>query len=160
MPQTHRLAEQVIAELTAQNRTLTTVESCTGGLVFATMTDIAGSSAVMERGFITYSNQAKRDLVGVAEKTLIAHGAVSEEVAAEMAMGGYRLSADGALAVALTGIAGPGGGSLAKPVGLVYIAVADKARCSVFKNHFSGSRAAIRSAAVASALTEISNFMA
>ncbi|MCH1516369.1 MAG: nicotinamide-nucleotide amidohydrolase family protein, partial [Alphaproteobacteria bacterium] len=76
MPQTHRLAEQVIAELTAQNRTLTTVESCTGGLVFATMTDIAGSSAVMERGFITYSNQAKRDLVGVAEKTLIAHGAV------------------------------------------------------------------------------------
>jgi len=160
MPQTHRLAEQVIAELTAQNRTLTTVESCTGGLVFATMTDIAGSSAVMERGFITYSNQAKQDLVGVAEETLIAHGAVSEEVAAEMAMGGYRLSADGALAVALTGIAGPGGGSLAKPVGLVYIAVADKARCSVFKNHFSGSRAAIRSAAVASALTEISNFMA
>jgi nicotinamide-nucleotide amidase len=124
------------------------------------MTDIAGSSAVMERGFITYSNQAKQALVGVAEETLIAHGAVSEEVAAEMAMGGYRLSADGALAVALTGIAGPGGGSLAKPVGLVYIAVADKARCSVFKNHFSGSRAAIRSAAVASALTEISNFMA
>ena len=160
MPQTHRLAEQVIAELTGQNRTLTTVESCTGGLVFATMTDIAGSSAVMERGFITYSNQAKQDLVGVAEETLIAHGAVSEEVAAEMAMGGYRLSANGALAVALTGIAGPGGGSLAKPVGLVYIAVADKARCSVFKNHFSGSRAAIRSAAVASALTEISNFMA
>ena len=160
MPQTHRLAEQVIAELTAQNRTLTTVESCTGGLVFATMTDIAGSSAVMERGFITYSNQAKRDLVGVAEKTLIAHGAVSEEVAAEMAMGGYRLSADSALAVALTGIAGPGGGSLAKPVGLVYIAVADKARCSVFKYHFSGSRAAIRSAAVMSALTEITNFMA
>jgi nicotinamide-nucleotide amidase len=159
MPQTYRLAEQVIADLTAQNRTLTTVESCTGGLVFATMTDIAGSSAVMERGFITYSNQAKQDLVGVAEETLIAHGAVSEEVAAEMAMGGYRLSADGALAVALTGIAGPGGGSLAKPVGLVYIAVADKARCSVFKNHFSGSRAAIRSAAVASALTEISNFM-
>ena len=160
MPQTHRLAEQIIAELTAKNRTLTTVESCTGGLVFATMTDIAGSSAVMERGFITYSNQAKQDLVGVAEETLIAHGAVSEEVAAEMAMGGYRLSADGALAVALTGIAGPGGGSLAKPVGLVYIAVADKARCSVFKNHFSGSRAAIRSAAVASALTEITNFMA
>lgn len=160
MPQTHRLAEQVIAELTAQNRTLTTVESCTGGLVFATMTDIAGSSAVMERGFITYSNQAKQDLVGVAEETLIAHGAVSEEVAAEMAMGGYRLSADGALAVALTGIAGPGGGSLAKPVGLVYIAVADKARCSVFKYHFSGSRAAIRSAAVMSALTEITNFMA
>ena len=160
MPQTHRLAEQVIADLTAQNRSLTTVESCTGGLVFATMTDIAGSSAVMERGFITYSNQAKRDLVGVAEKTLIAHGAVSEEVAAEMAMGGYRLSADGALAVALTGIAGPGGGSLAKPVGLVYIAVADKARCSVFKYHFSGSRAAIRSAAVVSALTEICNFMA
>ena len=160
MPQTHRLAEQVIADLTAQNRSLTTVESCTGGLVFATMTDIAGSSAVMERGFITYSNQAKQDLVGVAEETLIAHGAVSEEVAAEMAMGGYRLSADGALAVALTGIAGPGGGSLAKPVGLVYIAVADKARCSVFKHHFSGSRAAIRSAAVASALTEISHFMA
>ena len=131
MPQTHRLAEQIIAELTAQNRTLTTVESCTGGLVFATITDIAGSSAVMERGFITYSNQAKQDLVGVAEETLIAHGAVSEEVAAEMAMGGYRLSADGALAVALTGIAGPGGGSLAKPVGLVYIAVADKARCSL-----------------------------
>ena len=77
MPQTHRLAEQVIAELTAQNRTLTTVESCTGGLVFATMTDIAGASAVMERGFITYSNQAKQDLVGVAEETLVAHGAVS-----------------------------------------------------------------------------------
>jgi PncC family amidohydrolase len=123
------------------------------------MTDIAGSSAVMERGFITYSNQAKQDLVGVAEETLIAHGAVSEEVAAEMAVGGCRHSTDGAIAVGLTGIAGPGGGSSAKPVGLVYIAVADTARCTVIKHHFDGDRTAVRSAAVAAALAHISDFI-
>ena len=159
MSETHRLAEQLVADLVAQNRTLTTVESCTGGLVFVTMTDIAGSSAVMERGFITYSNQAKQDLVGVAEETLIAHGAVSEEVAAEMAVGGCRHSTDGAIAVGLTGIAGPGGGSSAKPVGLVYIAVADKARCTVIKHHFDGDRSAVRSAAVVAALAHISDFI-
>ena len=152
------LAEDLVSQLTQQKQSLTTVESCTGGLVFATMTEIAGASAVMERGFITYCNDAKQHLVGVKEATLKAHGAVSEQVAREMAIGGYDRSSEGAISVALTGIAGPGGGSEAKPVGLIYIAVADRTRCIVSRHIFDGHRSAIRTSAVKAGLTHVMKF--
>jgi nicotinamide-nucleotide amidase len=102
---------------------LTAAESCTGGLVTALLTEIAGSSDVVERGFVTYSNAAKHELLGVPEAVLAEHGAVSEPVARAMAEGALAHS-DADIAVAVTGVAGPGGGSAAKPVGLVHLAAA------------------------------------
>ena len=99
-----------------------TAESCTGGMIIAALTDIAGSSAVVDRGFITYSNEAKMDMLGVSAATLDAHGAVSRETAIEMAAGALSRSRAG-LTLAVTGIAGPGGGSAEKPVGLVWFGV-------------------------------------
>jgi nicotinamide-nucleotide amidase len=104
---------------------LATAESCTGGLVVGALTEIAGSSDVVDRGFVTYSNEAKQQLLGVSEATLRAHGAVSRETAEQMVRGALaRAEAD--LAVAVTGIAGPGGGSADKPVGLVHFAAASR----------------------------------
>lgn len=118
-------ATRVLALCRARDLKIVTVESCTGGLVAATLTEIAGSSDVVDSGFVTYSNEAKKSLVGVPAATLRQHGAVSEETAAAMAAGGLKNSrAD--LSVAITGIAGPGGGSTAKPVGLVYFAAASR----------------------------------
>ena len=117
------LARQVVARYTDAGWTLATAESCTGGLVAGAITDIAGSSAVLDRGFVTYSNQAKIDLVGVDPAALAAHGAVSETVARQMAEGARR-RAGVTVAVSITGIAGPGGGSAEKPVGLVHFACA------------------------------------
>lgn len=120
-----KLAEQVLSACRARNLRLTTVESCTGGLIAAALTDISGSSNVVECGFITYSNAAKQRLASVSEALLARYGAVSEQVARAMAEGGIKASgAD--IAVAVTGIAGPNGGSAAKPVGLVHMAVALK----------------------------------
>jgi nicotinamide-nucleotide amidase len=102
---------------------LATAESCTGGMIIAALTDIAGSSAVVDRGFITYSNEAKREMLGVLAATLDAHGAVSGETAIEMAAGALTRSRAG-VTLAVTGIAGPGGGSTEKPVGLVWFGVA------------------------------------
>jgi nicotinamide-nucleotide amidase len=117
------MEETVIKLATAKNKTITTVESCTGGLVAHRLTNVPGSSLVFLRGWVTYSNQSKIDEVGVKPATLKAHGAVSRETAAEMAEGALRRSmADVALSV--TGIAGPGGGTAEKPVGLVYIGLA------------------------------------
>ena len=118
-----KLAETVLAACRARGFKIATAESCTGGLIAAALTGIAGSSDVVDRGFVTYSNAAKSAMLGVSAATLDAHGAVSESVAREMAMGALEKSgAD--LAVAVTGVAGPGGGSAHKPVGLVHIAVA------------------------------------
>jgi len=118
-------ATRVLALCRARDLKIVTVESCTGGLVAATLTEIAGSSDVVDCGFVTYSNEAKQSLVGVPAVTLRQHGAVSDETAAAMAAGGLKHSrAD--LSVAITGIAGPGGGSKAKPVGLVYFAAASR----------------------------------
>ncbi len=104
---------------------IATAESCTGGLVTALLTEIAGSSAVVERGFVTYSNEAKTELIGVPESLIVAHGAVSEPVARAMAEGALQHSrAD--VTVAITGIAGPGGATVAKPVGLVHFGLARK----------------------------------
>ena len=104
---------------------LATAESCTGGMIIAALTDIAGSSAVVDRGLITYSNEAKMEMLGVSAATLDAHGAVSRETVLEMAAGALTHSHAG-LALAVTGIAGPGGGSPEKPVGLVWFGVALK----------------------------------
>ena len=129
-----------------------TAESCTGGLVAGAITDIAGSSGWFERGFVTYSNEAKVELLGVRAETLAAFGAVSEETAREMAAGALaRSRAD--LAVAVTGIAGPSGGTPQKPVGLVWLAWQTRGGPMATAAHrFSGGRAAIREAAVAAAL--------
>ena len=106
---------------------IATAESCTGGMVMAALTDIAGSSAVAERGFVTYTNNAKMQMLGVSGATLDAHGAVSEQVAAEMAKGALRYS-EAALGVSITGIAGPGG-SDHKPEGRVCFGIADNKNC-------------------------------
>lgn len=116
-------AEKLLAAARAKGLKIATAESCTGGLIAGLLTEIPGSSDVVERGFVTYSNAAKEELLGVPPLILAAHGAVSPETARAMAQGALKHShAD--LAVAVTGIAGPGGGSGKKPVGLVYVAAA------------------------------------
>ena len=136
----------------AKRLRLATAESCTGGMIAAALTDIAGSSDVVERGFVTYSNEAKTEMLGVPADLIAKFGAVSEQVAREMAQGALR-HAHVDVAVAVTGIAGPGGGSKEKPVGLVYLATSRKGgetRCE--RKLFPGDRAAIRRATVARAL--------
>jgi nicotinamide-nucleotide amidase len=145
------LARAVGEAAKAKGLRIATAESCTGGLVAGAITDIAGSSDWLERGFVTYSNDAKRELLGVAETTLAAHGAVSEAVAAEMARGAVAASrAD--VAVAITGVAGPGGGTAAKPVGMVCFGWASAGAVRTETRRFSGDRAAVRAASVERAL--------
>jgi nicotinamide-nucleotide amidase len=116
-------AEKLLADARAKSLKIVTAESCTGGLIAGLLTEIPGSSDVVERGFVTYSNDAKGELLGVPRAILQAHGAVSAEAARAMAQGALKHShAD--MAIAVTGIAGPGGGSADKPVGLVHIAAA------------------------------------
>ncbi len=137
------LEEQVGARLRALKQRLATAESCSGGLIAHRITNISGSSEYFAGGVVTYSNDAKRDVLGVAAETLAAHGAVSEAVAREMAEGARRrMSAD--RAVACTGIAGPGGGSPGKPVGLVYIGVAGPDGSRVERCQFQGDRMSIK----------------
>jgi len=116
-----RLAQQIVATATDKGLMLATAESCTGGLVAAALTAIPGSSTALDRGFVTYSNDAKTQMLGVPEATLTAHGAVSEAAARAMADGAVRHSR-ATVAVSVTGVAGPGGGSDEKPVGLVHFA--------------------------------------
>src|SRR6185312_16098553 len=110
-----RLAQQVLERCRAGKLMLATAESCTGGMIAAALTDIAGSSDVVDRGFVTYSNEAKMEMIGVRQATLTAHGAVSRETDLEMAEGALSHSR-AAIALSVTGIAGPGGGSAGKPV--------------------------------------------
>jgi nicotinamide-nucleotide amidase len=146
------LASSVLEACRTRGWHLATAESCTGGLVAAALTAIAGSSDVVERGFVTYSNDAKSELLGVPPATIAAHGAVSAETTAAMAQGALvRAAAD--LAVSVTGIAGPGGGSPAKPVGLVYIGVARRdSPCRTERHVFAGDRTGVRAAALHRAL--------
>ncbi|MBM56020.1 MAG: CinA family protein [Pseudomonadota bacterium] len=145
-------ADDLIEHLTETGKTLCTVESCTGGLVFSTLTAVAGASAVLDRGFITYSNQAKQDMVGVTPETLARFGAVSQQTAAEMAKGGQK-TAGTDLSVSLTGIAGPGGGTPDKPVGLVWISACSEDGRQITEHHqFSGDRQQIRQAACDAAI--------
>lgn len=116
-------AERLLAEARKRDVRIATAESCTGGMISAVLTEVPGSSDVLERGFVTYSNAAKVGMLGVDYELIRRHGAVSEQVAEAMADGALRCSAAD-LVVAVTGIAGPGGGTAEKPVGLVYLAVA------------------------------------
>ncbi len=138
------LAAAVGERLIAAQNTLCVAESCTGGLIAATLTEIAGSSIWFERGFVTYSNLSKQQLLNVQEQTLEQFGAVSEETALAMVMGALQASA-AQCAIAVTGIAGPGGGSLEKPVGTVFIAWAIPGlQLFCERNQFQGDRHSIR----------------
>jgi len=131
---------------------LATAESCTGGMVAAALTDIAGSSDVVERGFVTYSNAAKSELLGVPAELIAQHGAVSSEVAVAMAEGALA-HAPVDLAVSITGIAGPGGATPTKPVGLVHFGIVRRGMPARTEHHvFPGDRAAVRAAATRRAL--------
>ena len=148
------LAGDVVAGAAARDIMVTVAESCTGGMVAAALTDIAGASAVLDRGFVTYSNAAKSDLLGVARSTLVAHGAVSGETAAEMAAGALTAASLCQVAVAITGIAGPGGGTAEKPVGLVWFGLAVRGGEVITRRcQFDGDRSAIRAQAAETAMT-------
>lgn len=146
------LEESVVGLLKEQQLTLTTVESCTGGLFTGRLVNVQGASEVLKQGFITYSNKAKRKLIGVKKLTLKEFGAVSDKTAKEMAKGAI-LTTGSDVAVSITGIAGPDGGTKEKPVGLVYIAVSVKGAMQVEEYHFTGNRMKIRESAVTAALT-------
>ena len=145
------LVEQLAKELRARGWTMATAESCTGGLIAGACTDLSGSSDWFERGFVTYSNAAKTELLGVPADTIAVHGAVSEPVARAMAAGALAHS-PAQLAVAVTGVAGPTGGSATKPVGTVWFGWATPQGVSTEHRRFPGDRAAVRQATVAHAL--------
>ena len=136
---------------------ITTAESCTGGLIAGCLTEIAGSSDVVDRGFITYSNAAKQTMLGVTEEMLIVHGAVSEPVARAMAKGALARS-DAHLAVAVTGVAGPGGGTAEKPVGLVHFGLAARTEATQTEHYvFGGNRQAVRLSTVEHAVAMLAS---
>ncbi|MCV6577458.1 MAG: CinA family protein [Cohaesibacter sp.] len=146
-------AEQIISLASERNWMIATAESCTAGLIAATLTEVAGSSAVLDRGFVTYSNQAKTEMLSVPQETLLEHGAVSQATAKAMARGAIANSC-ATLSIAVTGIAGPGGGSADKPVGLVHFGIATISDLGhdvqIFKNH---NRQQIRALTVDHALS-------
>jgi nicotinamide-nucleotide amidase len=145
------LAREVGRRLRAAGELLVTAESCTGGWVSAVVTSVSGSSRWFERGFVTYSDVAKRQMLGVNKKTLRKHGAVSEETAREMAKGALKRSR-GTIAVAVTGVAGPTGGSAAKPVGTVCISWRKGKTSRSETQHFKGNRESVRRQSVVRAL--------
>ncbi|PHP65825.1 damage-inducible protein CinA [Zhengella mangrovi] len=150
---TEALASAVLAAARERGVMIATAESCTGGMIAGALTDIAGSSDVVDRGFVTYSNEAKQEMLGVRVQTLARFGAVSAETAAEMSAGALARSRAG-LAVSVTGIAGPGGGSPGKPVGLVWFGLA-RAGEPVLTQHrifADAGRAGVRRATVVHAL--------
>jgi len=147
------LAQKLVMGFTQKGWMVATAESCTGGMIAAAITDIPGSSAVLDRGYVTYSNTAKQEMIGVSPETLAAHGAVSRQTALEMAKGALaRSRAD--IAVSVTGIAGPDGGSPEKPVGLVHMALAkaDGTLCHEALRLGDIGRAAVRRETVRKAL--------
>lgn len=149
---TRALASQILEQARAQGKTVTCAESCTGGMVAAALTDIAGSSAIFERGFVTYSNTAKAEMLGVPPQTLETYGAVSEEVARDMARGALA-AARADVAVSISGIAGPGGSEF-KPEGRVCYAIATAhALRSETIEHGALGRAKVRAAATGHALS-------
>ena len=150
------LARAVLSACGARGMMLATAESCTGGMITAALTDIAGSSSVVDRGFVTYSNEAKVEMLGVLRQTLTTHGAVSRETALEMA-GGALARSHADVTIAVTGIAGPDGGSEENPVGLVWFGLAKKGHAPIAQSHvFSGrNRAGVREATVETAFDMI-----
>lgn len=145
------LVTRLAAALLQRRQKICTAESCTGGLIAKTFTDVAGSSDWFERGFVTYSNEAKNEMLAVPASVIEDYGAVSEAVAVAMASGALRHSRAG-FAVAVTGIAGPGGGSKEKPVGTVWIAAASVEQQQARLFRFEGDRAAVRQATLLAAL--------
>jgi nicotinamide-nucleotide amidase len=144
--------QQIIEILTAREQTIVTAESCTGGLIAAALTDIPGASAALYGGYITYANAAKSRMIHVQARLIRDYGAVSNQVARAMA-DGARNTANADYAVAVTGIAGPGGGSERKPVGLVYVAVSSELATVVIEHRFGDlGRDEVRKASVAAAL--------
>ena len=155
MSDLERQAEDLLEYLRRRRLRLATAESCTGGLIAATLTEIAGSSDVVDRGFVVYSNEAKSELLAVPAPLIAKHGAVSEEVARAMAEGALARS-PAEIAVAVTGIAGPGGATPTKPVGLVHLAVAPRNLCTQHERRvFPGDRREVRRATVERALAMI-----
>ncbi len=168
---TPHLVAQLATKLQSRGLLLTTAESCPGGMIAAACTDLAGSSAWFDRGFITYSNDAKTAMLGVSSSMIRRHGAVSEETAHAMAIGAVRVIAGGMagrpypagpngvikghVAVAVTGVAGPGGGSDLKPVGTVCFGFSVGAAVTTCTQHFEGDRAEVRQQTVAFALLEL-----
>ena len=149
------LADQLGAALKARNLTLVLAESCTGGMAAQTVTAIAGSSTWFDRGFVTYSNQSKQEMLNVATKTISTYGAVSEQTATEMALGALKNS-HASIAGSITGIAGPDGGTIEKPVGTVCFAwMGTHQPLQTLTQHFQGDRHAIRQQAVAALLTNL-----
>ncbi len=146
------LEEAVVELLAAKDMTVTTAESCTGGAIAARIVNVPGASDVLKQGFVTYSNKAKRKYLMVKKSTLKSEGAVSEKTAREMAKGGCFMTKSDAC-IAVTGIAGPGGGTDKKPVGLVYIGCCVGGHVEVRECHFNGSRSQVREQSVVSALT-------
>ncbi|MBO5460552.1 MAG: CinA family protein [Ruminococcus sp.] len=133
------LEEQLVDLLAKRQWTITTAESCTGGMIAGTIVNVAGASDVFNEGYVTYSNEAKHRLIGVSEETLKTFGAVSEQTAEEMARGAA-VSASSNLALSATGVAGPGGGTPEKPVGLVYIGCFLNGQVKVKECRFDGNR--------------------
>ena len=146
------LEEQIVKKLLEKKYTITTAESCTAGLLSGRIMNVAGASWVYNEGHITYSNDAKERILGVSHETLLSHGAVSPETAKEMAEGAAKV-ANADAAVSVTGIAGPGGGTKEKPVGLVYIGCTVRGKTRVEEYFFTGNRMKNREYAVVRALT-------
>ena len=149
-----QLITRLAARANAKQLRICTAESCTGGLIAKSFTDIAGSSDWFECGFVTYSNQSKIDMIGVPESVIAEYGAVSEAVVNAMASGALRnCAAD--ISIAVTGVAGPAGGSDDKPVGTVWIGVASSQQQIAIKYHFDGDREAIRQATMRQAIEDV-----
>lgn len=142
-----KLAAHIGQVCIAERRVIAGAESCTGGLISAVLTSVSGSSAWVDRGFVTYSNDAKMELLGVLPVTLETHGAVSEETAREMAQGGLARSR-GTMAYSVTGVAGPTGGTLNKPVGMVCFGFATASDVVTTTQHFLGDRNSVREQSV------------
>ncbi len=150
--------EKLASVLRSIGKTMCCAESCTGGMVSASMTDMPGSSEYFLGGAVVYSNESKVRVLGVSESTLAEHGAVSAETASEMAIGAVALYRSD-YSVAVTGIAGPGGGTEVKPVGLVYISVSDGSRSVTTKNLFDGDRQQVRESTVREACAVLRDFI-
>ena len=155
------LAKNIISKARQKTVTIALAESCTGGMIAAALSDISGSSAVLDRGFVTYSNQAKIDILGVADATLEQYGAVSEQTARAMVDGTLIAAPMAGLVLSVTGIAGPGGGKPNKPVGLVHFACQQRDASQTHAMHiFSGDRHMVRQQAVHTALMMIGDLLA
>ena len=151
MSENSSLEEKIVSLLQEKGWKIASAESCSGGMIASRLVNVSGVSDVFEEGYITYSNAAKHKLLGVSKQSLGQYGAVSSQVAGEMALGAAR-QARARAAIAVTGIAGPGGGTPQKPVGLVYIGCYVDGRVFVTENYFQGSRQEIRTATTQAAL--------